>query len=115
MKKQMVYWKPIRSQNRLGEIFLNQQFPQLIDRAYSGRLLFEIVSMEPKSPISFEKAVNLIEVEFRRAVNSGQIGPEPGQCHWYYHNFVKYVSDQGYSVELTGDEFETASICSVVA
>jgi hypothetical protein len=115
MEKQMVYWKPVRSRNRFGETFLNPYFPQLINRAYGGKLLFEIVSMDCKIPISFENAINLVEIEFCRAADSGQIGSEPVQCHWYYRNFVQWLSDQGYSIELTGDEFETALICSLVA
>jgi hypothetical protein len=93
---------------------LSHHFAQLIDCAYSGELLFEIVSMQPKAPISFGHAVNLIETEFDRAAESGRMGSNPGQSHWYYRNFVNWISDQGYSIELTGDEFETASVCSVV-
>jgi hypothetical protein len=111
MKKQVVYWKPIQSRRESGEFYLNHYFSQLIDNAYSGELLFAIVSMVPKIPIAFEDAVNLVENEFQRAANSGQRGSKPGQSHWYYRNFVKWISDQGYSIELTGDEFETASMC----
>jgi hypothetical protein len=115
MRKQIVKWKPVRSLDRFGDIYLNQHFPQLIDCAYRGELLFEIVSMVPKIVISFENAVNLIEKEYRRAADAGHAGPEPGQSHWYYRNFIKWISDQGYSIELNGDEFETALICRVVA
>jgi hypothetical protein len=115
MKKQVVSWKPIRSRNRLGEVFISDSFPQLIDCAYRGELLFEIVSMIPKTPISFEHAVNIIEKEYFRASSGGQWGPNPGQANWYYRNFVQWISDQGYCIELTGDEFETASICGALA
>lgn len=74
-----------------------------------------MLSMEPKTPISFEDAANLAAQELHRASDAGQIGRKPGQSHWYCENFVKFISDQGYSIELTGDEFETALMCSVVA
>jgi hypothetical protein len=115
MKKQMVYWKPIRSISKLGKPFLNHYYPILIDGSYKGRLLFEILSMDFKTPISFEDAANLALKERIRASDAGQIGYEPGQCFWYHRNFVNWISDQGYSIELTGDEFETSLMCGVVA
>jgi hypothetical protein len=115
MRKQVVNWKPIKSRNRFGEIYLNQYFPQLIDSAYRGELLFEIVSMTAKTSISFENAVNLVEKEYRRAADSGKRGSSPGHSGWYYENFIQWISDQGYSIDLSGDEFETALMCRVVA
>jgi hypothetical protein len=115
MRKQIVFWKPIQSRNRAGEVYINHYFPQLIDSAYRSELLAAILSMEPGTPISFENAVNLAKDAFYRASDAGQIGRKPGQSHWYYINFLKFISDQGFSIELSGDEFETASICSVVA
>jgi hypothetical protein len=77
--------------------------------------VFEIVSRPPKKiPIVFEDAVNLVQREFYRASGSGQIGSEIVQSHWYYRNFVKWISEQGYSLELTGDEFETALMCNLL-
>lgn len=98
-----------------GKIYKSEHLPRLIDSAYRSQLLYEIISMAPKTPISFEDAANLMWSQFTRATDAGQIGSEPGQSHWYYRNFVKWIADQGYSIELTGDEFETASISSQVA
>jgi hypothetical protein len=112
---QVVFWKPIRSRSVSGKIFKSEHLPKLIDSAYRSQLLYEIISMEPKKPISFEDAANLMWAEFTRASDAGQIGTDPGQSHWYYRNFVKWIADQGYSIELTGEEFETASIASQVA
>ena len=71
--------------------------------------------MKTKTPISFEDAVNLAHDEFFRASDAGRFGRDPGQCDWYYENFIDWISDQGYHIELTGDEFETALMCSRVA
>ena len=95
MRRQVVYWKPIRSRNIYGEIYLNRYFPQVIDGSYKGELLFEILSMTPKNPISFEDAVNQVEAEFRKSSDAGHRGTQPGQSHWFYENFVKWISDQG--------------------
>jgi hypothetical protein len=115
MKKQLVNWMPIRSLSKSGEVYLDPYFPQLIDSARNGELLFEIIAMEAKAPISLEDALNLVKIEFRRAADSGQRGSNPGQSHWYYENFVHWIATQGYCIDLTGDEFETASICRRVA
>lgn len=114
MKRQVVIWKPIRSRNRQGEVFISNSFPQLIDCAYRGELVFAMLSMPPKTPISFEAAVNLVEEKYYRASDVGHRGSEPGQNNWYYENFVKWISDQGFSIDLTGDEFETATMCRLV-
>lgn len=115
MKKQVVNWKPVRGRNKLGEMYFDHYFPQLIDSSYRSELLHEIISMSPKKPISFEGAINLARKEFSRAAESGQIGYDPGQSFWYFANFIQWIADQGYSIELTGDEFETTSICRLVA
>lgn len=87
----------------------------LIDIAYKGRLLSEIISMPKKAPITFEHAVNLCQTEFDRLADAGQSGPNRGQAHWHYRNFVLWISEQGYSIELTGDEFETPTLSRLVA
>src|SRR5262245_15344298 len=105
MRKQFLHWKPIRSVNRFGIEYRNPYFPNLISKAYRGLLLEKIISMEQKKPISYEIAVNLAQDEFVRAGQSGQIGQSPGQSRWYYINFVEFISNQGFHIELTGDEF----------
>lgn len=111
----MVYWKPVRCLNREGKAYISDSFPKVIDCAYNGELLAEMVAMRPQSPISFEAALNLVKKEFYRVADTGRLGPKPGHSHWYYYNFVQWISDQGYHIELSGDEFETALMCGVVA
>jgi hypothetical protein len=115
VKKQVVIWKPVRCVRRNGENYLSDAFPQLLESAYNGELIFKIASMPLKTAITFETAVNLTRREFNRALDAGHYGQNPGQAHWYYKNFVQWISDLGYSIYLTGDEFETALVTSVLA
>jgi hypothetical protein len=40
------------------------------------------------------------------AFDAHRMGYQPGECNWYFKNFVEWVSSLGYHIELTGDEFE---------
>lgn len=40
------------------------------------------------------------------AFDAHRLGYEPGECNWYFKNFVEWISSLGYHIELTGDEFE---------
>ena len=115
MRKQLVNWKPIVSKNIYGEDYLNNAFPSLIARAYRGTLIDTILSMPSKKSISFEAAVNLACDQFHKAADLRKFGYEPGQCFWYHENFVQWISEQGFHIELTGDEFEALALASKVA
>lgn len=58
--------------------------------------------MEKKTPISFERAVQSIHEKWMEAFKARDIP----KINWYYDNFLAWVSDQGYHIELVGDEFE---------
>lgn len=62
--------------------------------------------MAKKTPISFEAAINFVSDKQRDAFAAGQIGRNPGQYLWYQHNFIEFISDLGYHIEITGDEFD---------
>ncbi len=83
--------------------------PDLIASSYRGSLSHHILSMPLKNPMSFETAILMVSDEFSRAVKARKCGYEPGECHWYYKNFVQWISDKGWHIELTGDEFELFS------
>lgn len=105
MAKHCVHWKPIKEKTIRGSDF-DSPLPTALDHCCRGQLLSDILAMEKKQPISFEKAALMVGKEFDNAVKAGRFGRKPGQCHWYTRNFVKWISDQGYHIELTGDEFE---------
>lgn len=58
--------------------------------------------MPRKNPISFDFAISLINDKCVLAVQARNAS----QYLWYYDNFVSHISDLGYHIELTGDEFE---------
>ena len=89
--------------------------PYLISISYSGTLLNEILSMPSGKPISFEQAVNLTCDKFYEPFGARRIGKEPGECNWYYKNFVAWISSLGYQIEITGDEFESAAMTDRLA
>ena len=66
--------------------------------------------MPQGKPISFEKAANLVCDKFMEAFDARRIGIEPGECIWYYQNFVEWISSLGYHIEISGDEFEAVAM-----
>lgn len=63
--------------------------------------------MPKKNPISYEQAINLIADKKNEAFIHKDYGTKPGQYFWYSENFVAYISDLGFHIELSGDEIET--------
>lgn len=105
MTRQFLYWKPVWEKNVRGEDFLSN-VPDIIANRYRGTLLERILNMAPKHPISFELAAKLAGKRFFEASRAHRFGYEQGECHWYFNNFVEWISEQGYHIDLTGDEFE---------
>ena len=106
VKHNLLKWKPVKCKSTKGNI-VKVPLPEVIAIHYRGTLLSKILSMEKKKPISFEVAINLIAEEQNKAFATGQMGSNFGQYSWYPNNFVKFISNLGYHIELTGDEFET--------
>lgn len=115
MTKRPVFWKPVRTKNIYGAEYLNPDLPSLISDAYKGTLLSEILVMPRKQAISFQDAAVLVHRAMHDAISARQFGYQPGQCSWFYHNFVQWISDQGYHIELTGDEFEAYALSDKVS
>jgi hypothetical protein len=101
MTKYLVNWKFIASKNMYGESY-NSEFPRLIDHVSKKTLLAKILTMPKKIPIHLEDAARIAEEKYF----SSDIGYERGQNFWFAKNFVEYISELGYHIELTGDEFE---------
>ncbi len=51
----------------------------------------------------------MMRSEYQKAIKARKIGYEPGESGWYYSNFLKWISEKGWHIELTGDEFELFS------
>jgi len=101
MDKHWVKWKTLRTKNIYGEP-IDMEFPYLIDICYEGSLISKILRMPKKTAIAFEHAVRLAE---RQYCNS-DISTEIEKMNWCTNNFIDFISEQGYHIELTGDEFE---------
>ncbi len=95
--------------NIRGEDFASQM-PDLISTAYRGTLADQILRMPRQNPISFEAAVALMTEAYNQATKARQIGYERGLSGWYVTNFVRWISEKGWHIELTGDEFELFSM-----
>ncbi len=78
----------------------------MIARAYRGRLIAEILAMPVRNPISFEQAIFQIDAKMEEAHQARNLGYKKGQYQWFVHNFVNVISDMGYHIELSGEEFE---------
>jgi len=101
MSKQFVLWKTLRDKNVVGEP-IDLEIPHIIDVYLKGALLSKILKMEKKTPIYFEDAVRKATKELFKA----DTGHERGQNFWYLNHFIEFIAEQGFHIELTGDEFE---------
>ncbi|MGE4132238.1 MAG: hypothetical protein AB7F86_11410 [Bdellovibrionales bacterium] len=106
VNRNFALWKSIERKNQNGD-WVSSNWGTTIDCHYQGRLLVEILSMPTKLPISFERAVCILAEKKDDALRSGDLGTKPGQFYWYSANFVSYISDMGFHIELTGDEIES--------
>lgn len=105
MTRQCVLWNPVICQTFQGTDY-GSALPDLIAKSYRGTLVTEIISMPLRNPIAFEKAVNLIDMKIKEACKASKIGHNPGEYFWYHKNFVQCISDMGFHIELSGEEFE---------
>ena len=105
VEKRLVKWTPILGKNVRG-LEVDHRFPDLVDLENRGTLIDKILRMEPKNPMSFDAAIHLAQREWSAAFQAGDIGQKPGQCIWYSSNFVEWIADKGFHIELSGDEFE---------
>jgi hypothetical protein len=105
MNKQCVKWKSIQRTNTAGKKF-DDEMPEIVDRRYRGRLISIILSMPKKKPISFELAIERLAEAQSDCFKARRIGHDFGQYHWYASHFVEWISELGYHIELSGDEFE---------
>lgn len=100
MAKQCLHWKRVRCRNVQNQDF-ESSLPVLVSQMYKGRLLFEILNMPRKSRISFDEAIRLATAKRIDAIGRHAIE----EYVKYHENFIQFISDSGYHIELTGDEF----------
>ncbi len=87
--------------------------PSLVASYYKGELIDQILRMEMKTPLLLHHAFKLASEARHAAEKEGHSGHEPHQSYWYYSHFLEYISELGFHIELTGDEFESpASIAN---
>lgn len=104
MEKNFVIWKKVRCKTLNGsEIYLS--FPDRVDVRYRGTLLSEILAMPKQKAVLFDDAIRMLADAHLEAFTEGRVGRTYGECHWLTKNFVSWISEQGFHIELTGDEF----------
>lgn len=113
MAKHLLNWKNISCKYAGKKSSL--PFLKEIDRYYMGTLLSRILDMKKQTPISLKAAIHLLVDHEDAAYAAGRKGTEPGHLCWYAPHFVEWISELGYHIELTGDEFEPFSITDKVA
>lgn len=105
MNKQLVRWRAFNETNFVGVESLIPLAEEL-DIHCRGTLLSQIVSMEPKTPISYQDAMSLTHETLKKCWKEKKISSEFGHYYWYFDHFCEWLSILGYHIELTGDEFE---------
>ncbi len=89
--------------------------PDVLDTRYRGTLLAKILAMPTKNAIPFDHAIRMVSAKLGEAFNAKQFGYEPGHYNWYLSYFIEWLSDEGYHIELSGDEFESYALPDKVA
>lgn len=102
MAKQLVKWKAVTLQNRAGEFF-DAEIAKSIEYYYRGTLISKILEMPKKTPVSFLNAVRVAGQEY---FQSDKVGDARFETEWLLSHFVEWISELGFHIELTGDEFE---------
>lgn len=100
MAKQCLSWLPVNSKSIRNKDY-QSSFPELVATYYRGTLFDRILGMQKKEVISFEDAIRLVE---RKSTEASYAG-DAKKSDWYYRNFIEYVSELGFHIELSGDEF----------
>jgi hypothetical protein len=101
-------WKEVECISTEGTPVL-VTLPKTIDIRYRGKLLYNILLMQKKSPITLKAAINLIAEKQKHALKAGHVYDKPGHYSWYINNFVNYISSLGFHIEITGEEFDATN------
>ncbi len=100
MTKQCLFWKTVTCKD-IRNMDYESNLPKIIAQAYRGKLLAEILKMPPKEPISFVRAVQLVSDIRLEGIRTHDLG----KSRWSCYNFVNFISEAGFHIELSGDEF----------
>lgn len=104
MEKHLVIWKKVRCKTLNGsEVYLG--IPESVDFRYRGTLLTQILTMPKQKGVLFDDAIRMLADAHLEAFTEGRVGRTYGECHWLTKNFVSWIAEQGFHIELTGDEF----------
>jgi hypothetical protein len=98
-----VSWKDYPSKTRHGEPMMDGVFP-----IESGtRFLHEIEAMPKGKPLPFLTAREMVKEAYRNAFHWDCLDVEPDydRAFWIQDNWVQWISEQGFHIELTGDEW----------
>lgn len=112
--KQLVLWKPILCKNFKG-IEVSVNVIGELDVRYCGTLLNRIIKMPQKKPITLKDGFHLLHQELDRTFDAKIFHDQPGGYQWYETHFVEWLSEIGYHIELTGDEFEPLVLSSKIS
>lgn len=112
--KQLVLWKPLLCKTIDGTEVRIDVAGEL-DVRYRGTLLNQIMKMPEKKPLTLNDATRLLHKALDKAFDAQQFHDQRDGYHWYYKHFISWISELGYHIELTGDEFEPLVISSKVS
>ena len=105
MDRHIVLWKTTTCTNDRGTD-VDLEMGDLIDHHCGRTLLSQILNMPSKNPISFDDAARLLDLKLEECFQAGKYRNGPDEYQWYAQNFVSWISEQGFHIELTGDEFD---------
>jgi hypothetical protein len=86
------------------------EIPRIFDIRHRGTLLSKILAMPIKEPMAFEDAIRIADAKQSECFTACSFGDEMGQYGWYELHFVDWISNLGYHIEITGEEFESFTL-----
>lgn len=107
MMKRIYKWKPIRLLTIYGNEYVDDELPGIVANYYKGELVDKILTMDRKKPISLHQALNMASDAHIKAVHENRFGHKKGQSGWHFSHLIDFISEQGFHIELSGDEFDS--------
>lgn len=83
------------------------RFAPFLPKGSPELLLRQILRMPKGKPISYEEACRMVQAEGHVQIKAGNNEAEVrGSSNWLTQHWVEWLSQKGFHIELTGEEFD---------
>jgi len=102
----MIIWKPFSSFTYLGIPCINDAF--ILNQREEGKKWLDLIqAMPPGRPLDFETALSIAEIAWAKLCfeDPRSIKDKIKEMDWLLLNWLDYVIQRGYQIQLRGDEY----------